>query len=53
MLWFFFVALVIFLDKTIIVWPGVCDEMQEKGRTALGFDKETRNPERKRNSSSG
>lgn len=46
MLWFF-MALGIFLDRTVTLWPGVCDEMQEKGRTALGFDKETRNPEGK------
>lgn len=45
----FFMALVIFLDRTVILWPGVCDEMQEKGRIALGFDKETRCPERKWN----
>lgn len=36
-----------FLDKIVILWPGVCDEMQEKGRTARGFDKEKRSPERK------
>lgn len=42
----FFMTLVIFLDRAVILWPGVRDEMQ-KGRTALGFDKETRSPERK------
>lgn len=44
----FFMALLIFLDKTVVLRP-VCDEMQEKGRIALGFDKNTRNPEKKLN----
>lgn len=45
----YLMALVIFLDRTILLWPCVCDEKQEKGRTALGFHKETRSPERKWN----
>jgi len=43
----FFRALLIFLDKTVVLGSGICDERQEKGRIALGFDKNTRIPERK------
>lgn len=39
--------LLIFLDKTVVLGPGICDEMQEKGRIALGFDNDTRSPQRK------
>lgn len=42
----FFTALLIFLDKTAVLGPGICDEMQEEGRIVLGFEKDTRTPER-------